>query len=229
MMKKVLCALLAVLILLSLCACGKPGKPASPNNGPTTPATGNSNTTPAEKETKPALPENWGVEDMRSISVDQNLITVHFSWPAGEGLTAGTGCASDQWDGTWVMVDGYVVGTSPEDVDLKDFYPAYIQQTKDALADYYGSRYKNGEITVGEGVLSTIGEYEVCKYSGKHVYEFSGKTYEHPFVVYATTVKGNGAIIYWMVQDVTEDHSAGKQVEENATRIILSIWERKYQ
>ena len=73
--------------------------------------------------------------------------------------------------------------------------------------------------------MCTIGEYEVCKYSGKHTYTYNDTAAEHQVVLYATEIKENGAIIYWLVEDVSEDQSAGQLIRDHAEKIIQSIQE----
>lgn len=223
-MKKVILLLCVALLLLGMTACG--GNPETPDETAGQVQTqGQQNPAPTQAQDTDAADEPWGVDGSISTRKNKNTISVSFKWPHYYGKSAKAGEAADQLDGTFVLVDRYKSGSSPEDVELKDFYPAYLEQTVASFADFYGNYYKNGAITVGNGELETIGEYEVCKYSGKHTYELEGKSYEHQIVVYATVVKKNESLIYWLVEDITEDQSAGQLIREHAEKIIQSIQE----
>lgn len=224
-MKKWFALVVSLVLLLTLAACSE-SENTQPNAGEQKETiTSDGSGTATSVETESVSLEDWGVYGRIDLFKDLSAVKVEFKWPGTAGSTAGTGEAADQLDGTMVLVDRYMNGDSPMDIQLKEFYPAYTEQTEAALKGYYGHRYENGKITVGEGELSTIGEYEVCRYAGKHTFEIAGTSYERQFVVYATIVKKNGAFVYWLVEDMTADQSAGKLLDENGRRIIQSIKE----
>ena len=223
-MKKIISLILAALLLLSMTACG--GKQETPaGTGSQEQTQPQQTATPTQGQTQETEPAEWGVEGDISTRNNKNTISVQFKWPHYYGKSANAGEAAEQLDGTFVLVDKYVSGSSPEGVELKDFYPAYLEQTVASYAGFYGRFYEDGAITVGEGQLETIGEYEVCKYSGTHAYKLEGKPKEHQIVVYATVVKANQSLVYWVVEDVTEDQSAGQLIQSHAEKIIQSIQE----
>ena len=170
--------------------------------------------------------EDGGFVDSFSLQNEElKVSTINFRWPTAEGRPAATGKGATQGDGTYVLVDGYVNGISPKGVALEEFFPQYFEQTKNAFARSYGSNYTDAAFTSTMDGVSTINGYKVCKYTGQHTFKFKGVDYSYQFVSYVTTLKGNGAYVYWLVQDETADQSAGKQMEENALKIIQSVRE----
>lgn len=225
-MKKTIALVLAAMMLLAMAACGNESKedPIGTTKGQN--FENGVAATEAMGETQNQKLENWGVVDDFAVQNEElESATVFFRWPNATGRSAATGEASTQSDGTFVLVDGYSNGISPKGVALKEFFPAYFEQTINAFSNNYGVRYENGKLTADEGEISQINGYEVCKFTGHHTFTFSGQPYDYQYVAYVTTLKSNGAYVYWLVQDETVDQSAGKQMEENALNIIQSIWE----
>ena len=69
----------------------------------------------------------------------------------------------------------------------------------------------------------------MCKIKGKHSYTcVDTKTKEQllvemNYVGYATFVKANDAVIFWIVMDETENQSKSKEIELYADRIAESL------
>lgn len=224
-MKKYLTLLLIVLLLLSLVACGESSGNV-PNGTEGRPSQNEDKETQTQEETKNNELENWGVVDDFSVqNEDLNVSTVFFRWPAATGRSAATGMAATQSDGTFVLVDGYSNGISPKGVALEEFFPKYYEQTLNAFSRNYGSNYSDGKLNAKSEGVSTINGYKVCKFTGEHSFKFKNQDYTYQFVAYVTNLKANGAYVYWLVQDETSDQSAGQQMEENALKIIQSLWE----
>lgn len=226
-MKKWFALVLAVIMVCSMTACGKKddNKQTDPTDGSSA-TTGSNQNSANNGATENTLPDDWGVSGTVTVQgKDMSVQRMIFKWPTTKGNPAATGEAGPQEDGTFVLVDAYTSGTSPENVELTSFFPAYSQQTIDAFARFYGSRYKNGALTATKGDVSTINGYEVCKYTGTHTFEYKGKTYDQQFVAYVTTAKGNDGYVYFLVADDSDEQSLGAKIEENAYNMMLSLSE----
>lgn len=226
-MKKWFALVLAVIMVCSMTACGNKGNDTQTDPAEGSTATVGSNKNPAATgATEATLPENWGVSGTETVQGEDLSITrLVFKWPAVKGISAGTGIAGTQGDGTFVMVDTYVSGKSPENVELTNFFPSYKEQVVNAFAQFYGSLYKNVSLTAEKDEVCTINGYEVCKYTGRHVFQNKENDRDYQFVVYVTTAKTNGRYVYFLVMDITEDQSAGTKIQEHARNMILSLRE----
>lgn len=220
-MKKLFVCLLAIMLLLALAACGS--KPES-NQVDTLPQeTADSDPTPGSSENETL--DDWGILDAKAVQGKNGLKRITFRWPVNLGVDAHTGKVATQNDGTVVMVDNYVPGHSPEIDSIDKVFPAYFEQTAKVFSSYYGSDYSDGSFTIEDTETVTIKGYEFYKYSGKHTYLYDGKERVREYVIYLTSMKLNGAYLYFLASDVTADQSAAAKMEENAYNVILSFRE----
>lgn len=224
-MKKWFVLLLAALLLVSLTACGSPSKDENAPTGDPQNTTGEEGISGAGEDKTPE--DDWGKEGDIVVVHNVSADPIYFRWPASRGTTAGSGLAAPQGDDTFVLADGYVADVSPENVSLENFFPAYFDQTLAAFKGYYKSKYSDGSLTVESSEVSTVNGYEVCMFTGKHSYKYSGAPQTRAYVAYVTTLKSNGGYVYWLVQDISDDQSNGALIRDHADRIIRSIWEPK--
>lgn len=225
-MKKVFTGLLAALMLLSLTAC-------TGNKAPEGPAeTGNAVETtqpvPEKQETEPSeeKPEDWGVQD-DWVSMNDQDDTAHFyiNFPQYTGIVNGSGLAAAQEGEALVIVDIQRGSKTPAVNGLEELFPAYFEQTAAVLEDYHGIRVQNLEFSIESQETLTVKGYEICKFVGDHTYTYEGEDGESKFVAYATQLKANGAYVYWMVLDYSEDQSQFDTIEEYAYKMALTLRE----
>ncbi|SCX11806.1 hypothetical protein SAMN02910339_01662 [Lachnospiraceae bacterium YSD2013] len=71
----------------------------------------------------------------------------------------------------------------------------------------------------------TVGQYDCCKYKGSVTYVKDSVEHVVPFVSYSSFTKGANEAFYWMVFDVSEDHSLGATIEDYAVKMGYTIVE----
>ena len=89
----------------------------------------------------------------------------------------------------------------------------------------------SGSVTVDEFTIEnkqsagTINGYEMYKFVGTHSFKYEDKVYNYKYVAYSTQQKKNGAYIYWLVQDESQDQTLYSTIEEYAYKMALSLRE----
>lgn len=224
-MKKTSVIALAVLLALSMAACA--GGRTAPEVGETTVAPAEETTVSAEDtmpESETVQTEQWGVTDLW-VAERGTLESFYINFPAYTGVSQGSGLIADQADGTLVIVDRQVRDTSPEVACLEELFPAWFVQTSAILKQYYGLRADGFAFTVESKELTTINGYEMCRFSGFHTLTYKREPLTYRYVAYAAQLKSNGAYVYWMVMDQSQDQSLLETVESHAYRMALSLYE----
>ena len=211
-MKKLLIIFLTMILTFSLTACKTKNDEELSNNQNTT------NQTPQNLD-------DWGMLDAKTVRSKNDTKQIFFRWPVNEGKDAYTAKIEGQNDGTIAMVDNYVPGYSPEVDSMDQVFPAYFEQTVKSFEKFYKGNYSDGSFTIEQTETVTLNDHEFYKYHGKHNYSYEGEASSSQYVIYLTTMKLNGAYLYFLVSDVTDDQSATAKMEENAYNMVLSFQE----
>lgn len=220
-MKKTICILLATL-LLGLTACKQTEKP--PVGGDNADA-GNSEPQKTTTTTAPESLDNWGVVDGHTASNDSGMAQFFIHLPLNPGSQRGGALLAVQEDASVVIVDGENF-LAPVEIDSLDtLFPTWFESPKASVADYMGMAGADYEFEVTDQEMVTIGEYEMCRYEGKHTYTYHKEPKESQWVAYATKLKTNGAYVYWMVLDYSEDQSMSDTIADHAQKIALTLEE----
>lgn len=173
----------------------------------------------------------WGVQESIVSKKNDKLGCAYIKFPTLSGITRGTGKIAYQKDETLVILDAERKTGSPAVDLIENVFPAYFDQTKDIMDSYRQMNYENFEFSVSEKETMNINGYEMCKFTGKHTYTvkdvntFEVENININYVAYATQLKTNGAYVYWMVLDESEDQSLTKIIEDYAYKMALSLKE----
>lgn len=108
---------------------------------------------------------------------------------------------------------------------IANIFPAYFQKVNGILEAYRGSRYKDFAFEIISQESLSVNDYEMCKYKGKHTFTYKGENVEMSFVAYATRLKANDAVVYWMVLDETDEQSLSELIESHADKMAKSLHE----
>ena len=81
--------------------------------------------------------------------------------------------------------------------------------------------------TYDKNYETTIGEYKMHVFEGKLSFMNDTKPMNFTFVAYATKLKSNNGIAYWMVFDITDELSEGNLIREHAYNMALTLREKK--
>lgn len=229
-MKKFLVMLLVLALLLSATACGK----SKENDDVKTEVqTGNSAqaekpaaTEPKKEPEQKIDPENWGLENTYSVKNNDIAVLYTINTPYYFGTDVGDGILCEQMDGTMTLVSGQK-SYSPAVDSAADLFPAYKEQVEFTMVGGYGLLAEGFEFTFGEGKPVQVGDYEMYTFEGKVTFKVDTTPMDFTFIAYATTLKSNGGYAYWMVFDITKDHSAGKLIAEHAYNMALTFREEQ--
>lgn len=224
MKRNLLCALIVV---LGLTGCGTVNKDVGDESKKETETLESAISVVSEsmshEESK--VDSEWGIIDTFSANKDDKTATIYINFPSLTGIPEATGLVANQGDDTKIILDAYIKGKSPEIDSVLEVLPAYFEQTLLIFKVNYGSRYSNGNLTIESQEPVTINDYEMCKYIGKHTFKYEGKDFSYQFVAYSTQLKTNGAYIYWLVQDESENQSLFETIEDYAYKMGTTLWE----
>ena len=175
----------------------------------------------------------WGVQESIVSVKNDKFGSAYIKFPTLSGITRGTGKLAYQKDETLVILDAEHKEVFPNITanSFEDVFPAYFEQTRAIIDAYRQMNYDNFEFSVSEKETVIVNGYEMCKFKGKHTYTvkdvntFEIENIEINYVAYATQLKTNGAYVYWMVLDESEDQSLTKTIEDYAYKMALSLKE----
>lgn len=224
MKKTVLGLLCAILILGVSVGCGQQATEETPNNNNSTNTENNSK----EEQKEPTVNlDDWGVQDKITTRKNNNTITAWIKFPTLSGIVEGTGKLAYQKDKTLVIFDAEHKEVFPNlsANSCDEVFPTYFEQTKAIIDAHRQMTWDNFDFKINSKETMTINDYEMCKYTGTHTFTFQGEADSMSFVAYATKLKGNDAIVYWMVIDESEDQSLGKTIEEYAKKMAYTLHE----
>ena len=232
-MKKIIyCLIIALVVCLSATACGenqdKDGSSAKSTAQQETETQGNTENEETPTETPAETPiEDWGVAENIISKNNSMYARAHLKFPGLSGRDEGTGKIAYQLDETLVILDSQCRGDEPEvEGDLvENVFPAYLDKAKKIMKAYRGVRGKDFEFNINEKESVVINGYDMCKYVGEHTYTFNDEEKSIAFVAYATKLKTNGAFVYWMVLDESEDQSLGDLIESHAENMAKTLYD----
>ena len=225
-MKRIISILLiSIMILMCFAGCGKDKEPVITD----TPSisVNDKETQTSEETTSKEDTDDWGVQEKIVAGKNDTLTTAYIKFPTLSGIVRGTGKIAYQKDKTLVILDAERKTGSPAltNDSCDNVFPAYFEQTKGIIDAYRQMNYDNFDFSVANKETVTVNGYEMCKYTGKHTFTVNGENDEMNFVAYATKLNGNGAYVYWMVLDESEDQSLTKTIEEYADKMAKTLSE----
>lgn len=231
-MKRILLTLLVLIISLFVVSCSTPedisGDTTNRENDEV--KIEDTTATDTNESVEDTEEKEWGVpEAIVVVSADNRMQNVCVNFPEYAGIPEGTGKIAFQGDYSCVLLDGEGIVTDivvPED-KIENLFPAYFQQTIDFLSSHHTGLRDNYEFELKDKELVNIADYEMCKFTGTCSYRILSTKQDRKidFVAYATKAKGNGAYVYWMVLDESEDGSLGEVIGEHARKMAESIFE----
>ena len=230
-MKKSVVTILSIVLIFSFFGCDKGTNNASDmaeKSSAKAEETASEATTAEPTETPAETPiEDWGVAENIISKNNSMYARAHLKFPGLSGRDEGTGKIAYQLDETLVILDSQCRGDEPEvEGDLvENVFPAYLDKAKKIMKAYRGVRGKDFEFNINEKESVVINGYDMCKYVGEHTYTFNDEEKSIAFVAYATKLKTNGAFVYWMVLDESEDQSLGDLIESHAENMAKTLYD----
>ncbi len=187
----------------------------------------NQNNTLSKNEDKDSIKDlsNWGVQESIMAENEKGLVRARIKFPTLSGVNLGTGKIAYQKDKTLVILDAQIIDDSPE-INNETILPAYFEQTKKIIDQYRRSNYSNFDFSIDNKQEININDYAMVKYTGTHTFMLNGKSEKINFVAYSTKLKENGACIYWMVLDESEDQSLSSTIDQYATNMAYTLHEQ---
>ena len=231
-MKKLISAFMAIVMVMSLSACSEeqPSVTKSTESGSVTQPITEGTTSPTIQEETSATEDllDWGYQEVHFVENEEGSEYFSVNFPHGNGLSVVNG-KMGEWPDAGFLISGQSKD-SPEVGDVSELLPAYLEQIQCTFEDYYGIRSSNYKIMSDENVTSTaINGYEMYIFTGRVSFDYywydEVLKKDFPFIVYATTLKSNGAYAYWMVYDCSEDHSKGDLIAEYALKMAKTFQE----
>lgn len=173
------------------------------------------------------IDENWGVDENCVTEKNDVKLRANIKFPYLCGIVEGTGKIAYQTDNSLVLLGKEIDFNEPEveDGKIENIFPAYFEKVTEIMEAYRGAGFKDYKFDITSKEILTINEYEMCKYIGKHTFSSRKESFEIGFVAYATKLKGNDAIVYWMVFDETEEQSLGRLIESHADKMAQTLHE----
>ena len=218
-MKKGIALLLISAMVLSLAACsgGTEDIGETPSVDPSQPQT--SQTEPsaeATQETETIDYTNWGVTERYTAEVDGDSQLFSINFPYRRGGTVSGGMMSEQGDGTTVILTGQN-SKMPEVDSIAEVFPACFERLEVTFKAIYGIGSKNYVFTLESDEPVQINDYDMHRFLCSVSFELSGgQPKNFQFVAYATTLKSNGGIVYWVVFDNTNEQTNGELIQQHA-------------
>lgn len=168
-------------------------------------------------------PTNWGVTDSVTAR-NGELASVDIRLPYNTGILQDTGLIAVQNDSSVIIVDGQSK-YDKLDNSIDEIFPYYFTNVKSILEAYYGSHASEYSLNVSKKEKTSINGYDMCVFHGSISMELYKKMVNYNWVAYATTLKSNGAYLYWMVFDYTDDQSMGDVIDDHAYKMAHTIEE----
>lgn len=169
-------------------------------------------------------PSQWGVRSSYSGRVGDSNKGYHISFPNFGGGTVGYGLHADQNDGTSVFTVGQH-SKMPEITEVSELFPACFEELGYTLRKNYGGLSSDFNFTLDGKDTTKVGDYDIVIFTGSFTYKYDGALREHPYIIYATTLKSNGAYVYWGVYDISEDHSNGELMKDHIQKMAQTFSE----
>lgn len=237
-MKKLISTFMAIIMLISLSACSDNQHITDQinENSSNTQSTTNETATSTTEEISPETSTtedimDWGWQEIMSAENNNQSCLFSVNFPYGNGMAEGYAITGDWSHHGAGMMLSCQNENSPTINNAAELLPAYLDQIQYNFEEFYGLRASNFEISADKDVSSTtINNYKMYIFTGNISFDY----YWHdditlkkdfPFIVYATTLKTNGAYVYWLVYDCSDDHSKGDLIAEHALNMAKTFQE----
>lgn len=209
MKKIILTTILLGCLMFGLVWCGNKEPNITKANNPTESNRDEKESESEQKHNGEVESEKWGVAESHISEKNGIKSRIYINFPTLCGIMEGSGKIAYQEDGSLVILDSqYKYSPVIDDELLVDqVFPAYFEQTIKIINAYQNAYFKDFAFEITDKELVTVNDYEMCKYTRTHTFTFKDEPCEMAFVAYATRLKGNDAVAYWMVLDETEDQS----------------------
>lgn len=227
-MKKKVILCLSLILLFILTSCGNNTVQAEGVNKDTSTENINSSgETERESTEDNSVNDNWGVDE--NCVTEKNGVTLraYIKFPYLCGIVEGTGKIAYQTDESLVLLGKEISFEEPEveGDKIENIFPAYFGKVAEIMEAYRGAKYKDFEFEITSKETVDVNGYEMCKYTGKHTFASRKDSFEMNFVAYATRLKGNDAVVYWMVLDETDNQSLSEVIESHADKMAQTLHE----
>ena len=149
----------------------------------------------------------------------------YLSLPKISTMYRGAGQVAPQGDDTLILLGGQHLETKISVNKVEEVFNEFIDQPIDVLNKYRRIDFRDHAFNIETSDIVTINDYTMCKHTGTHTYTHDGVAGEMNFVAYITQLKSNGAYVYWIVIDESDDQSQFEKIDEYATKIAKSLHE----
>ncbi len=191
-MKKLIVAMLMVMMVAGVSACGNDGTPTKESTAQSgveqsSKEVSNEVSVESKEETKEAdeLP-NWkGVYDNVGGIGDVGSYGIKIAYPSLKPASSGW---AYQKDPALVLVTtpGYTVDKEKVVIEnVEDAFTLSKNAIDISLKFFRGAEYSDYNFSIQNQETMTMNEWPTCKYTGKHTYTYDGETQEIPFVAYS--------------------------------------------
>ena len=170
-------------------------------------------------------PENWGYSNTYSVLNNGEDVIYRINTLNFYGTNKGRGILGDQTDGTMTLVSGQR-DYNPKNKSISEFFPAYEKQVEYTFVAGYGLLSEDFVFTYYKNYETTIGEYKMHVFEGKLSFMNDITPMNFTFVAYATKLKSNNVIAYWMVFDSTDELNKGNLIREHTYNMALTFREK---
>mgnify|MGYP003300822225 CR=1 FL=1 len=226
-MKKKMILCVSLILLFVLTACGNNTVHAGGVDKDTFAENINSSETLESEFTENEADDKWGVDENTITEKNDKKVRAHIKFPNLCGIVEGTGKIAYQPDESLVLLGSEIDFNEPEieGNKIENIFPAYFIKVAEIMEAYRGAKYKDFEFEITSKETVNVNGYEMCKYTGKHTFASRKDNYEMNFVAYATRLKGNDAVVYWMVLDETDDQILSDVIESHADKMAQTLHE----
>lgn len=182
-------------------------------------------TTHSETAAETELDVNaWGVKYQCSVSDNEgNFMWYYINFPVSNGKDRAAGRIGYQDGDVLAIVSQRYSSYDGELPDnIEDIFPTFFPQVIDIQEANQTSTAYDYAFDITSQELVEINGYQMCRYEGNHTYEFNHENYSHRYVAYATEV-ADGAYVFWMLIDKSEDNSSFDLASEYALKMAYTL------
>ncbi len=166
---------------------------------------------------------DWGIRYKSAvIDNDGNAMRYYINFPVSVG--------NDRASGRIGFQDGYVLAMVAQryndayDIqgNIENVFPTCFPQAIKILeADQTATAYDYA-FDITDQKLEEINGYQMCRYEGNLTYVYDHIDFHHRYVAYATEV-ADGAYVFWMLIDESEDNSSFDLASEYALKMAYTL------
>ncbi len=187
-MKKIIVAMLMVMMVVGVSACGNDAAPTKESASQSSMVQSSEEVSKESKEESKEVNElpNWkGVYDYVGGIGNVGGYGINIAYPSLKPASSGW---AYQKDPALVLVTTPGYTEDNEDVVIENVEDALVLSKRAieiSLKFFRGGRYGNYDFVIKSQETMTINEWPTCKYTGKHTYTYEGNAQEIPFVAYS--------------------------------------------